>query len=206
MPAPQVPRCTRWWSTGYGLLCHDHGLQEGAMSRIREPTPADASELGAIHVAAWQHAYRGGLMPDDHLDRLRVDDRARWWAEGLQRPVRPRAARLVAEVDGRIVGFVLVGPADGRVDAQEGEVYALNVAPDAWGAGHGGDLLGSGVAALTDAGFARAVLWVHPGNHRARSFYEREGWRPDGAERQQEGCMASPFRRSAVDVVSALPR
>jgi RimJ/RimL family protein N-acetyltransferase len=30
------------------------------------------------------------------------------------------------------------------------------------------------------------VLWVVPGNKRARRFYELAGWRHDGADRQLE--------------------
>ena len=35
-------------------------------------------------------------------------------------------------------------------------------------------------------GFAESVLWVLPGNVRARRFYERAGWTADGAEKISE--------------------
>jgi GNAT superfamily N-acetyltransferase len=38
---------------------------------------------------------------------------------------------------------------------------------------------------LAEAGFGEAILWVLDGNDRARSFYEREGWSPDGATREE---------------------
>ena len=66
------------------------------------------------------------------------------------------------------------------------EIYALNVDPDCWGQGCGRALLDAGVSALARAGFSKARLWVHPGNKRARDFYERAGWVVDGAEREQE--------------------
>ena len=44
--------------------------------RVRPPTPADAAALGAVHVLAWQAAYRGGLVPDEHLDALSSEARA----------------------------------------------------------------------------------------------------------------------------------
>lgn len=155
--------------------------------QMRTPVPDDASTLGAIHVRAWQAAYRGGLMPDDYLDNLSVDDRTRMWAEALQREPRPRSARLVAvdEAD-VVVGFIVVGPAGGAADSVEGEVYALNVDPHAWGHGAGKALLAAGEQALREAGFDEAVLWVHPGNQRARGFYEQAGWHADGAEREEQ--------------------
>ena len=44
----------------------------------------------------------------------------------------------------------------------------------------------AGIDALWDAGFERAILWVHPANQRARRFYERNGWVADGNERRQD--------------------
>ena len=35
---------------------------------------------------------------------------------------------------------------------------------------------------LEASSYVEAVLWVVAGNGRARRFYEREGWRPDGAD------------------------
>ncbi len=157
------------------------------MATVREPTVHDAHALGVVHVRAWQRAYRGGLMPDEYLDGLSARDRAQMWAESLQRPPRPRFARYVTEDDaGAVVGFITVGPTDGDTDSEMGEVYALNVDPDAWGKGYGRTLLKAGVRALSDAGFGEAILWVHPGNHRARRFYEASGWDPEDCQRRQE--------------------
>jgi ribosomal protein S18 acetylase RimI-like enzyme len=158
---------------------------EGAGMHVRTPVTADAEALGSLHVRAWQRAYRS-LMPDDYLDGLSIDDRNEMWATALGRDPRIPSGRLVAEDDGEVVGFIIVGPAGGEEDSAEGEVYALNVDPDAWGRGAGQALLAAGEAALRSAGFAEAMLWVHPGNERARRFYERAGWRDDGAERDEE--------------------
>lgn len=157
------------------------------MALVREPTVDDADALGAVHVAAWQGAYRGGLMPDDYLDSLDVGDRARMWREGLQRSAGPRARRLLIEDDGgAVVGFIMTGPADGDPESDTGEVYAIDVDPGSWGRGYGTSLLAAGLSALREGGFRAAVLWVHPDNRRARRFYERHGWEPDGTSREQD--------------------
>ena len=51
------------------------------------------------------------------------------------------------------------------------------------GTSMGTDLLRTAVAWLAEQGLVRATLsmWVLQGNARARRFYEREGWAPDGA-------------------------
>jgi ribosomal protein S18 acetylase RimI-like enzyme len=153
----------------------------------RPPKPSDAAALGAVHVRAWQAAYRGGLMPDDYLDLLSAEERAEMWSTALEQPPGPRRSRLVVEdASGTAIGFILVGPEEGDDDTPTGELYAINVDPDYWGTGAGRALHDAGVEALAEAGFDLAVLWVHPDNARARSFYESLGWQSDDVTRQAE--------------------
>ncbi|MGF1618467.1 MAG: GNAT family N-acetyltransferase [Acidimicrobiia bacterium] len=154
---------------------------------LRAPQPEDAEALGVVHVRAWQAAYRGGLMPDDYLDSLSAEERAERWRPALEQPPGTRRARLVVEDgSGTVIGFILVGPEDGDDDNPTGELFAINVDPDHWGTGAGRLLHDAGVEALSEAGFDRAVLWVHPDNARARAFYESLGWQSDDVTRQAE--------------------
>ena len=61
-----------------------------------------------------------------------------------------------------------------------GEIYALYVTPIWWSTGAGRALMASVLAALRAAGYLTAVLWVLADNARARRFYERAGFSPDG--------------------------
>jgi ribosomal protein S18 acetylase RimI-like enzyme len=157
----------------------------GEAARLRPLRVDDADALGDVHVRAWQAAYRG-LLPDDYLNGLTAAQRDTVWAAALAHPPRRRGgARLGAERDGRLVGFIVVGAASDDPAARTGEVFTLNVDPDHWGAGVGRALLAAGVDHLRASGFADAILWVLPGNARARRFYEQAGWRHDGAQRRQ---------------------
>lgn len=160
---------------------------------IRPARLSDADDLGRVHVRAWQAAYTGGLMPDEYLDGLSVDDRAAMWRRGLAVEPPPRAAPWVAEAPGgTVVGFAVVGPSrDDDGDDPGGELHAINVDPDHWGTGAGEALFVAGVDALRDAGFTDAILWVHPDNARARAFYERHGWDCDDVERVEDIAGAS---------------
>jgi ribosomal protein S18 acetylase RimI-like enzyme len=156
-------------------------------SQLGEPDVADAVAIARVHVRAWQAAYGGGLMPDEYLESLSVEERAVIWSRALQQPLRPRRARLVIEDDGgTIVGFILVGPAGGDHAATEGELFAINVDPDHWGTGAAAALHDAGMDQMRKAGFDRAVLWVHPKNARARRFYESHGWQSDDLERRED--------------------
>jgi len=85
-----------------------------------------------------------------------------------------------------VIGFVTFGPSRDRDTVGMGEIYALYVDPGRYEGGVGRLLMAHARRRLKEQGFEAAVLWVLLGNERAASFYEREGWKPDGATRQEE--------------------
>jgi ribosomal protein S18 acetylase RimI-like enzyme len=177
------------------------------MIMVRPATVADAPAIGRLHVRAWQAAYRGH-MPDAYLDGLRAEDRAAGWERYLGREGR-RGAVLVAEQAGQVTGFANLGPAEDPQGA--GELYAINVDPDAWGTGAGRALLEAAQAELGRLGFAESVLWVLPANARARRFYEAAGWAADGTERTADALgvtvpeMRYRRRSTSEEISSATP-
>jgi ribosomal protein S18 acetylase RimI-like enzyme len=149
---------------------------------VRAARPADAREIATVHVATWQHAY-AGLLPDDLLAGLDVNQRAENWHRRITDPPG-RGFVLVYEQLGHIRGFLHAGPS--RDGDAGGEVYAIYVDPACQGQGAGTRLLAAAARALAEAGFAEASLWVLAGNHRSRRYYESCGWRGDGTERPFE--------------------
>jgi GNAT superfamily N-acetyltransferase len=132
--------------------------------------PADARAIAELEVRAWRWAYVDVVADEDMIT---VDDRVARWSG------RPADGASVAEIDGRVVGVVQVGPDPD--DAAVGRIRGLNVEPAAQGAGVGTALYEHACAELRAAGYAEAVLWVFDGNGHARGFFERRGWVPDGA-------------------------
>lgn len=153
--------------------------------RVRPACPADALAVAGVHVRAWQVAYRG-LLPDDHLDTLRVDEaRLARYRLGDDDPAAPFTA-LAADPDGTVTGFVTVGPSrDGDVPGA-GECYALYVDPPRWGEGIARRLLAEGRRVLVARGHRLGALWVLAGNEPAQRVYRADGWALDGAARHEE--------------------
>ncbi len=148
---------------------------------VRPVAVADVEAVARLHVVVWQTAYRG-LLPDAYLDAISVERRAAMWRQLVERQVSPA---LVAEQDGCIVGFVLGGPSrdDDAQPGVTGEIMAIYVTPDRWGAGAGAQLMQAALAVLCDQGFHEVTLWVLRDNVRARRFYEVAGFEPDGGEK-----------------------
>ncbi|MFC6288013.1 GNAT family N-acetyltransferase [Nocardioides sp. GCM10027113] len=144
---------------------------------LRGATTDDAERLTDLHLDCWDDAY-AGLVPADLLAQRRVDRAAR--VEQWRAILASGRSPLVAEApDGRggmrLVGFASSGPARDEDAPAPEELYALYVRAAWWGRGVGHALL---TAALGDRA---AYLWVLAGNERAVAFYERQGFRADGA-------------------------
>jgi RimJ/RimL family protein N-acetyltransferase len=150
---------------------------------VRPACVTDAAGIAAIHVASWRQAYCG-LIPQDYLDFLSVQDRTQTWEKNLSQPPASGVATLVAELDRRIIGFASIGPSrDDDADPLTQELWGIYLHPDHWGAGHGHTLHAQALTALSSTGAKRATLWTLSGNKRARRFYEQHDWIADGAEK-----------------------
>lgn len=145
--------------------------------RLRRPGPADANRIAEVHVATWQAAY-AGIFAEDFLSAMSVGRRAEIWNRIVEEATDGSGLH-VAEARDRLVGFGHGGPSRDTDAGDAGEVYAVYVLPDHWGTGVGRALLEAVVDELTAGGSPEATLWVLEPNHRARAFYEREGWKHD---------------------------
>jgi RimJ/RimL family protein N-acetyltransferase len=163
---------------------------------VRPAELADAAAIGALHVRAWRHSYRG-IVPDEMLAGLDpVHSAGRWsghlsagrFGVFLAEPA-PGSGAEPAPDAGRVDtpglgAFCAVGPVrdearDARPGVRTGELYALYADPLALGLGAGPAAHDAGVTQLGALGYRHAVLWVLSANPRARAFYARRGWRRD---------------------------
>ena len=106
---------------------------------------------------------------------------------------RPVGATSSARSKARVVGFASTGPS--RDEDEIGELYAIYVDPQDWSTGAGRALMAAAEQRLA-ADYDAALLWVLEDNPRARGFYERAGWAPDGVRKAEErfGVRAAEVR------------
>jgi diamine N-acetyltransferase len=147
---------------------------------IREARPEEAELLAGIQrdasVASFTHIYPPERYP------YPIDDVRQRWVEAL---ANPDLTVVVAEENGDAVGAAAY-----RADWLDG----LYVVPGHWGRGVGAELHDHVLDRLRERGSPQCHLWVLEENHRARRFYERRGWRPNGTTR------VVPFPPNPLDV------
>jgi GNAT superfamily N-acetyltransferase len=152
-----------------------------AQITVRDATVNDAEGIAHVHVDTWRAAYRG-IVPDDYLDALDVDDRAERWRGGIAAPDGPI---WVADNGGTVVGWACVGPTRDDDLPGSGELYGIYVDPSWWGKDVGPRLMKETLDWLRPR-FDVAALWTLDANARARRFYERYGWRVDGTTKDDD--------------------
>jgi GNAT superfamily N-acetyltransferase len=91
---------------------------------------------------------------------------------------------VIEDETGVVVGIAHVGP--DREHPERGELWMINLEPEAWGKGLGRELLEQATDELRTAGYEEAVLWVLDANARARRFYEIAGWAADGTAKRED--------------------
>lgn len=142
---------------------------------VRRAQADDAPGIANVHVQSWQEAY-AHLAPAEALAALNVERRAQRWVDIIS---EDKTEVWVALAEGKIVGWMSVG--HGRDDGpRPTELEGLYVLASHHGTGIGQRLMESGI------GKGPAYLWMAADNPRARTFYERNGFSPDGESATHE--------------------
>jgi ribosomal protein S18 acetylase RimI-like enzyme len=163
---------------------------------VRGALAGDLYGAAVARVASWRAAFTG-LVPQDFLDAMDPKAIAAAWKDSIS---AGRSRLYVAAAGDRIVGYAGLGPArEGSPDI--GELYALFVHPDWWGAGAAKLLTDAAIADLRDNGCREVWLWVLEANARARAFYRRYGFTETSA-RTTSSLNDLPELRLALDVVT----
>ena len=141
------------------------------MTQIRCAVFEDAPAIAWVQVETWQRAYQG-IVADDFLDLMSVEDRAKRWSELLQ---QPNSITFVAAPEGQqIIGFANGGPErDGRKDFQA-ELYGLYVHPNWQRQGIGKRLVAQFVDWLLKSDRQSMIVWTLADSP-FRRFYEGLG-------------------------------
>lgn len=132
---------------------------------------ADINGKGYVHWKSWHETYTDlvdpGYMENRTLQRC-IETAHRW----------PQNT-LVAKDGDQVIGFVCYGQSE---TPGWGEIFAIYVLADYHGQRIGYELMNAAFEKLSS--YPMIALWVLKGNNRAIRFYERYGFRFDGAVKE----------------------
>lgn len=145
------------------------------MTTIRPATPADAAAITWAHVEGWRTTYRG-IVPDEYLDGLSVEQRRTVWERRLAHPDPGHVTFVAEDESGRVFGFADGGHNRDAETAERyaGELLALYLLPETRRQGAGARLFRAVAGALAANGMPGMLVWVLAENP-SRAFYERMG-------------------------------
>ena len=169
---------------------------------IRSASTADAAQIAVVMRDSWFAAYDGIIAPaiidrataPDGGARVRQSFRMRPWQRMIAAVARQPGRAQADPAAPDIIGYASFGPERDVLDmpwpypltsagsgGKAAELYALYVHPAWWSTGTGRALMDQVLAKVRAAGYGCITLWVLEANARARRFYQRAGFIPDGA-------------------------
>ena len=155
---------------------------------------ADARAVALVHFISIRETF-GHLLPD-YANHRSLDEFEDAWNKRIAQDLCTTKLLLRGE---QIVGFVSAARSDDD-DAEEfhGELDRIYLLPCVLGQKHGSNLLNWCEAELKGQGFSEARLWVFEINERARKFYSRHGYVPDGRTKEAHNATLLRYSKSLV--------
>lgn len=169
---------------------------------IRKADSGKAGIFAEILCKSWHSAY-SGIIPKDILAKFtdietRRKSLEKWMSGG-------EAVYLLAYCDDTPCGACCIGASRDSDQPKSGEIVAIYLLEEYWGCGIGRILMITAIKELKAMGFERVILWVLERNTRARLFYEKCGFSPDGASKNS-GLGEEKEIRYSADISSVLAK
>lgn len=128
----------------------------------------DPLEISKIYESSWKYAYKG-ILSQDYLDRIPTGH----WANGIN---KAGLNSLVLIEHERLIGTASFCQSRWEKYGDYGEIVSIYFLPNYIGKGYGRLLIRKCIEELKQCGFDKVLLWVLEDNHRARRFYEKNGF------------------------------
>jgi ribosomal protein S18 acetylase RimI-like enzyme len=164
-------------------------MNDTADFNVREACIDDLAAIADVFLACWHGTYQD-VLPAVVVELHDQRSARALWGRILRHPRAQQTVLVLERIEpassivsrpGQVMGVIRAGRDSDQPTV--GHVYSLYVHPDAQHAGAGTRLLQTVTDCFFMNGLVEATLWVFAANSRARAFYARLGWLPDGAER-----------------------
>ncbi len=140
---------------------------------IRKPTFDNAEVMAHILCASWKDAYQN-ILTKDELDKLTNEQsRKEMFVRLLKNSVENYWILYNEEVPCGLIYFCASRDTDMKDFAEVAAIYTLK---EYWSKGAGKIIMDFAISEVRKIGYKKVMLWVFEENHRARKFYEKNGF------------------------------
>lgn len=143
---------------------------------IRTATLDDANQIAFVHVESWKTTYKG-LVADEFLQRLNVENRTAQWIRNFSSPQKDEVVFVAENPEGKIVAFASGGASREADRGYDAELYAIYLLEKFQGRGLGRQLMRNMAHHLSARQYHSFMAWVLAGNT-AYDFYRKMGGEP----------------------------
>jgi diamine N-acetyltransferase len=158
---------------------------------IRKATESDGPRIAEIQCYGWRFAYKDIISEKYLYTKVSVYDRAKRFYDKKEYEDR---FFYVFEDDELVHGFMRMRACRNEDKKEAFELCVLYVEPLLQGRGTGTALLQFCEQTAIAQGINEIVLWVLRENKKARGFYEKNGYAPDGKTQYLENIGATEIR------------
>ncbi len=151
-----------------------------AQCSMRLATARDAHALALVHHDSIKATF--GDVLDAYVAARSLDACERRWLSRIENEAHQTVVLLRGE---QIVGFASVGKSPDKDAVGAGEISRIYLHPSLIGQGHGKQMMQWCEETLAACGSSTMKLWVFELNERARNFYEKHGFHPDGCTKHE---------------------
>lgn len=143
------------------------------MITIRYETFSDISSVSFVHAETWHSTYQG-IISDDYLNRM-IENQVNRIQKRQETFYDHKISRtIVAEIDGKVIGFSSYGPSRDFNDKKIAEIYALYVLKEKQGIGIGNLMVEFIVDEFINDNYDSLRIWALKEN-KYRKYYEKLG-------------------------------
>lgn len=158
---------------------------------IRKAEIDDASRIAEIQISGWRYAYRGIIDDIILFRKLNIEKKSQMIRETLR---EGKEEWFVYEENGIIKGMMIIGKSRDEEKSDCFELCAIYVEPLMIRNGIGKKMLEYFEETGKNRGFKEYIVWVLEKNIIGRSFYEKNGYKPDGKKLEIEKLNAVEIR------------
>ena len=143
----------------------------------------NAHEMALLHAISWEQAY-SGIIPENIINDFTIEKREKIFSSAISS--NPEEY-YIFKVDDNLAGIASLNKShEKNAPDYIGEIYSIYFHPKYWGTPATYYGLQFCVDRLKTLGFKTVTIWVLNDNIRAKKFYEKNGFIPDGNYQEME--------------------